>query len=519
LGRGFVTKFFIDKNDRKWFYAWGSIPLTGTILPPGYLTSLASDTWTAYTLANSPIDVGGVAAISDFEGTDMFVAKYSIWGNTELYKFSSGLWTQLTVPQTQYDLILFMWFDEITGRLWVDFQGANGQNNLFYTYNGYSWSPVPSYPVYDINKMKRLGNVIWIASPQGLIKYSSGVFTLYNTSNSGLPHNYVSSLDFDSQGNVWAGTGGGLAKFDGTNWTVYNRNNSPLSCDNISGLVIDQAGNIFLGTEKIGYPPNIIPAIGVVKFDGTNWTFLNSNNSGKPDSPDGSEDINDLSIDASGKIWIATDGGVGVYDKNGIPIPVELISFNSSVIGNNVQLNWTTATETNNSGFEVERLQDYKIEKLQEWETIGFVPGFGTTTEPKSYSFIDENVTTGTYKYRLKQIDFDGTFTYSNEIEVVVDFTPKEFVLYQNYPNPFNPSTKIKYSIPDVIANKVKQSQLVTLKVYDILGNEIATLVNEEKPSGSYEIEFNANRLASGIYYYRITAGNFSQTKKMIFLK
>ncbi|HSW55802.1 MAG TPA: T9SS type A sorting domain-containing protein, partial [Ignavibacteriaceae bacterium] len=161
------------------------------------------------------------------------------------------------------------------------------------------------------------------------------------------------------------------------------------------------------------------------------------------------------------------------------------------------------------------------------WEAFGFVPGFGTTTEPKSYSFIDENVTTGTYKYRLKQIDFDGTYTYSNEIEIAVDFTPKEFVLYQNYPNPFNPSTKIKYSIPNVETHRDASLQMVTLKVYDILGNEVATLVNEEKQPGVYEVEFNSQfshsgavrNLSSGVYFYQLKAGSFVQTKKMILTK
>jgi hypothetical protein len=210
-------------------------------------------------------------------------------------------------------------------------------------------------------------------------------------------------------------------------------------------------------------------------------------------------------------------------------VPVELISFNAMLLDNNVRLDWVTVTETNNSGFEIERLQDYKIEKLQEWETIGFVLGFGTTTEPKSYSFIDENVLTGIYKYRLKQIDFDGTFEYSNELEVEVDFTPKEFVLYQNYPNPFNPSSTIKFEIPSVIASGAKQSQFVTLKVYDILGNEVAILVNEEKQPGVYEVEFNASSLsgsvsakggyASGVYFYQLKAGSFSSIKKMVLLK
>jgi len=206
-------------------------------------------------------------------------------------------------------------------------------------------------------------------------------------------------------------------------------------------------------------------------------------------------------------------------------IPVELTSFTASVLQNEkaIQLNWTTATETNNSGFEIQRTsplpspyQGEGGEAERGWEKIGFVPGFGTTTEPKSYSFVDENVTSGNYTYRLKQIDFDGTFTYSNEIEVVVDFTPKEFVLYQNYPNPFNPSTVIKYEIPGQARN---DNVLVVLKVYDVLGNKVATLVNEDKLAGEYEVKFSAKGLPSGIYFYKLQAGSFIEIKKMILLK
>ncbi|MBE0569983.1 MAG: T9SS type A sorting domain-containing protein [Ignavibacteriaceae bacterium] len=194
-----------------------------------------------------------------------------------------------------------------------------------------------------------------------------------------------------------------------------------------------------------------------------------------------------------------------------ITSPVELVSFNATLLNNNVQLNWSTATETNNSGFEIQRKELGVRSQELEWEKIGFVPGFGTTTEPKSYSFTDENVTTGMYKYRLKQIDFDGSSEFSNEIEVAVDFTPKEFVLYQNYPNPFNPNTVISYQLP--------VSGDVILKVYDVLGNEVATLVDEYKPAGMYEVEFNASALPSGVYFYQLKTGNYIQTKKMVLMK
>ena len=192
-------------------------------------------------------------------------------------------------------------------------------------------------------------------------------------------------------------------------------------------------------------------------------------------------------------------------------IPVELTSFTAEVSGNEVLLEWTTATEVNNSGFKIERQVGSRQSSIGKWKSIGFVPGFGTTTEPKSYSIIDENILTGVYKYRLKQIDFDGTFEFSNEIKVEVDYTPKEFVLYQNYPNPFNPITRIAFSIPS--------NEFVTLKVFDVLGSEIAILVNENKSAGNYEIEFDAGNLTSGIYLYKIQAGNFVVIKKMILMK
>jgi len=191
-------------------------------------------------------------------------------------------------------------------------------------------------------------------------------------------------------------------------------------------------------------------------------------------------------------------------------VPVELLSFTGSSIENTVTLNWITATETNNSGFEVQRLKDSKIEKIKNWKSIGFINGQGTTTESKSYSFTDKDLTEGKYRYRLKQIDFDGSFEYSTVISVELDL-PTKFTLNQNYPNPFNPNTKISWQSP--------VGSWQTLKIYDVLGNEVATLVNEEKPAGNYSVEFNASQLASGIYFYRLTVGSFVQTRKMILLK
>ncbi len=208
-------------------------------------------------------------------------------------------------------------------------------------------------------------------------------------------------------------------------------------------------------------------------------------------------------------------------------VPVELISFTAMQENNSVQLKWITASETNNMGFEVERqvnsLPAGKAgpqSSVGTWSRVGYVEGNGTTTESKDYLFFDNNISTGSYSYRLKQIDFDGSLNYSKSIEVEVNFTPTEYNLYQNYPNPFNPSTKIKYSIPDLGTRLSAIGELfVTLKVFDILGNEVRTLVNDYKRAGNYEIDFNAGGLSSGVYYYSLQAGDYSITKKMLLIR
>ncbi|MBZ0200729.1 MAG: exo-alpha-sialidase [Ignavibacteriaceae bacterium] len=195
-----------------------------------------------------------------------------------------------------------------------------------------------------------------------------------------------------------------------------------------------------------------------------------------------------------------------------LSVPVELVAFNADIEKNVVVLNWSTATETNNKGFQVERKPSMDN---GQWSIAGFVNGVGTTTELNYYSFKDDNLFSGKYFYRLKQIDFDGSFEYSNEIEIEVGL-PDEFVLYQNYPNPFNPATMIKYAIPNEVNS---QRSMVNLKVYDVLGNEIATLVNEQQKPGVYEVEFYGSNLASGLYFFSIKAGSYNAAKKMMMLK
>ena len=189
-----------------------------------------------------------------------------------------------------------------------------------------------------------------------------------------------------------------------------------------------------------------------------------------------------------------------------IVVPVELTAFNASIKDAGVLLEWTTASEINNMGFEIQR------NGSATWETIGFVEGNGTTTEINNYQFFNDLSgfnNTIKLQYRLKQIDFNGVFSYSDIVEVT--FVPENYSLSQNYPNPFNPSTSISFTLT--------KSTFVTLKIFNILGNEITTLVNQVMPGGKHEIKFIANNLPSGIYLYTITANDFVDTKKMLLMK
>lgn len=188
-------------------------------------------------------------------------------------------------------------------------------------------------------------------------------------------------------------------------------------------------------------------------------------------------------------------------------IPVELATFIASVMNNNVALHWSTSTETNNFGFEIER----KAEKSSDWRNIGFVKGNGTSTEKNIYSFDDKNVSAGIYNYRLKQIDFNGSYSYYLLNETIEITAPNQFELLQNYPNPFNPVTKISFNLP--IAGKT------TLNIFSVLGEKVVTLMDEVLNSGYYEYVFDASKLSSGVYFYKLESENFSDTKKMILIR
>ncbi|HMS34452.1 MAG TPA: T9SS type A sorting domain-containing protein [Ignavibacteria bacterium] len=197
-----------------------------------------------------------------------------------------------------------------------------------------------------------------------------------------------------------------------------------------------------------------------------------------------------------------------VYVDN--PTPVEMTSFTSSISGRDVKLNWTTLSELNNSGFEIER-SIVKGQTSNEWTKVGFVSGSLTSTDIHNYEFTEKGLNTGKYKFRLKQIDFNGNFEYFELAEEVNIGTPDKYELSQNYPNPFNPVTNLEFGIPEF--------GFVSLKIYDVIGRELVTLVNEIKEPGYYKIRFNAADLSSGVYFYKMTSGDFVAVKKFVVLK
>ncbi len=415
------------------------------------------------------------------------------------------------------------------------FVGSAGQ--IFNTVDaGNSWqlqASGTSNDLFDISFVDEMNG--WVSGNEVILHTTDGGNT-WNPQSVGYPGGFY-SLDFVDLLHGWAvdlsdvgiiikTTNGGMS------WTVRN------------GLSPYLLFAVDFVNENIGYSVGVFGAIIKTTDGGNTWIT-------QPDPPPhdwlyGVHFLNDQTgwaVGFNGKVIYTTNGGNNwqqqtsgttaqlnsVYfvdqfhgwaagedpsSNNGVIInysteivPVELTSFTANVDNNNVTLLWQTATETNNSGFEVQRNQK------SEWEKVGFVEGHGTSTISNNYSFIDNPDivgTSGKYQYRLKQIDYSGSFKYSNIVEVNV-LTPTEFSLEQNYPNPFNPVTTIEYSIP--------KAGIVSLKVFNVLGEEVINLVNGYKEAGNNRVNLNAGRLSSGIYYYRLNADNYSSVKKMILLK
>ena len=411
-------------------------------------------------------------------------------------------------------------------------QAGGVSANRIAKWDGSAWIPLGS----------GFNNEVDVVAVSGTYVYAGGVFTAAggNTvlglakwdGNSwsevgGGVSGYVLALAFDGNdiyvgGNFSkSGVGSWLLRWDGAAWHLLG--------SGVNGIVntLMKSGNDLYAGGAFNYAGGQL-VNKIAKFNINNSTW----------SPIGEGvlygDVNAMSVQgATGSMVIAGSfyivgnniqgNHIARFTDSENPLPVELTSFNATAEGNNVNLDWSTATESNNKGFEVEREADSPQSEVlpkadmqppvsnSDWEKIGFVDGHGTTMQENNYSFVDKKLESGNYSYKLVQIDFDGTRHESKTVNADIGILPDKYSLSQNYPNPFNPSTKLSYVIG--------HSSLVNLKVYDVLGREVTTLVNEIKQPGKYTTTFDASKLSSGIYYYRLQSDNQVLVRKMILIK
>ncbi len=222
-------------------------------------------------------------------------------------------------------------------------------------------------------------------------------------------------------------------------------------------------------------------------------------------------DISEISLGGAtinlAKYYGGSYDGFVMCNVEEIPLNITLQSLSHSVYRNSVKLIWEVVQEYNNKGFQIERTYD----GLNDWQKVSFVNGRGNANTPMTYTFTDSKLKSGKYKYRIKQIDFSDFGVYYNFKNPIEIGTPNKFSLMQNYPNPFNPSTKIDFDIP--------VDENVSLKLYDIAGRLVYTLINEKLTAGYYTVEFNANNFASGVYFYQFKTSSYTKSKKMMLIK
>ena len=453
--------YFIDEN---YGFAVGEV---GTVLK----TTNGGTSWTSTT--TSPAE--NLNAVHFFNMNEGIIAASS----GVIFRTTNGGTTWNTVTTGVSDNLFSLSFSGTTGLC-----GGSSQTILKSTNSGSSWSIIQNgffgggfWGTHMLN-----ANVGFVAGENSIFQPMLGKTTNGGTTWDFYPF-YLNSNEgklygvhfFDANNGitaaaVWEGSGAVSRTTDGgSNWST------------------SIFGQAFFGmhfpTSTVGYVVGMGGGIHKTTNSGLSWTSQNSGTSQTLNDVFFINDFTGFATGDNGVILKTTDGGV----------PVELTSFSANVVDGKVILNWTTATETNNQGFEIIR----SAQNDNCWLNIGFVPGFGTTTEPKIYNYTDQSVINGKYYYRLKQIDFDGSPTYSSVVEAEVS-SLTEFSLKQNYPNPFNPATTIEFSLP--FDSQVK------ISVYNLVGEKVAEVINKNLTAGSHKIYFNASQLTSGVYLYKMDA-------------
>jgi ligand-binding sensor domain-containing protein len=363
-------------------------------------------------------------------------------------------------------------------------------------------------------------NIIWIADMgTGVGKYDGVNWTYYNSSNSGLTNDYVLCVYPDGDSLIWFGTWGGLYKFDGDRWMNYNSSNSPLVSDNVSAVVRDKNSILWIGQipRTIGGSDG-----GLFSFDGTEWTWYNYDNSSLP-----SNRVIKLKIGQNNAKWIATQPFPADYEDlgGGVACLTEdstWIVYDTS--SSKIETNWITDIAVDTGGFVFVTTKPMWKGPINTSEFYGggvyvIKDSIRSLFQVNNSALCDNHVSAISIDiYGNKWFGTKNGITVYNENGVITSienstnvFNDFEYHLLQNYPNPFNSSTIIKYQIP--------ASGNVTLKVYDILGSKVATIVDNFQNEGRYEVNFNASKLASGVYLYRLKINDYVDTKKMLMIK
>ncbi|MBS1493838.1 MAG: T9SS type A sorting domain-containing protein [Bacteroidetes bacterium] len=412
---------------------------------------------------------------------------------------------------------------------------AGNTGNLIKTTNGgVNWTALTPGVATNILSLKFLdANTGYYGTTAGGVRITTNGGANWTALTTGAATN-ITSLSFPSANTGYLCSTGGIVRKTtnaGTNWTLLTTKitanlNSIYFLDDNTGWAVGASGKTIRTTNggsvwDTTTTPGSTQALNSVRFGSVNQgiavgntgTIMVTNNGGVNWSAQTSgttANLRSVYIGQLGTSLFVSGANGTILNSTDQVLPVELSFFNSSVTGRNVKLSWGTILEQNNSGFTIERKNSGGV-----WNDIGFVNGIATTNQQQSYSFDDRNLSSGKYSYRLKQIDFNGNYKYYNLSSEVIVGKPSSFALMQNYPNPFNPSTKISFEIP--------LDGMVSLKIYDVTGKEVMTLLEGYKTADYYTVNFDAKTLTSGIYFCKLAiqneSRNFVKTIKMVLSK
>ena len=386
---------------------------------------------------------------------------------------------------------------------------SNGSNNLF---NGGG--------IYIFARTAKDSNITINGPLVANNNITCGIYVDANTSSSDI----IYGLTIGQAGGAVSFTGNGTTSGAGI-LLFGNISNVTMTANFSKGTVSSSAGVMIIGQNTLGdYSPqnvtianctfyagytNTTPAISLANAQ--SYSYMCKNNvTATGNTFLGLSNLSDVPT----VIYDHADApALGEVQRSGDMLPVELVSLKAEAVGNDVHLRWSTATEVNNYGFEVERrvVESLSNGEIEIWRNVGFVHGSGTSNIPESYGFTDANVSSGTYVYRLKQIDKDGSFKYSMETQVTKE-AQKIFALYQNYPNPFNPTTTIEFTIPE--------TGEVLLAVYNVLGQKVRNIFyGAAEARISHKITFDGSALPSGLYFFYLDFGRTRVSRKMTLIK